>query len=105
MKQHDCLLSIRKLFWKRMVTYTESSLLKALPCAWSIRFRLWHRCLTRIVAGPKPACGRAPAASQEGSLKVRFALYKIAETVRLNAIGEDSKQQKPRQMARGCLDS
>ena len=55
--------------------------------------------------GPEPACGRAPTASQEGSLKVRFALYKIAETVRLNAIGEDSKQQKPRQMARGCLDS
>jgi hypothetical protein len=101
MKQHDCLLSIRKLFWKRMVTYTESSLLKALPCAWSIRFRLWHRCR----CGPEPACGRAPTASQEGSLKVRFALYKIAETVRLNAIGEDSKQQKPRQMARGCLDS
>jgi len=39
-----------------------------------------------------------------GSLKVRFALYKIAETVRPNAIVEDGKQRMPRQMARGCLD-
>jgi hypothetical protein len=39
-----------------------------------------------------------------GSLKVRFALYKIAGTVRLNAIGEDGRQQMPWQMARGCVD-
>jgi len=61
---------------------------------------LYRETVAKRLDAQRPAIRRSLASALDCLSRL---IIKIAETVRLNAIGEDGKQQMPQQMARGSL--